>query len=452
MAALLPSYILSDTGSESSLTSSPTTPVAESWLDKPTIDLDFIDLDDNIITKTPTSVTKNARTTAEKTATIETNSNKMPLLPSLLSSKATPLPLPHSPWSMTSSYPPSAFWSSTIWNNSIASPTSPTLQHQPRRQSMIHYENNNNNYRSGQRRQSDFMGDGPRRFSTTSSSPDKKIWRTDDFLSEQQTPPLSRVPLTCTNGTNNSITAQNELSPELLQHIDDYFSPTGTIGVTARSCPSPSPPLSSSFSTTRTINSTSTFPPTLITTNNNNLTSSSATIGGDDTLSMGKGIPLHQLAPTTKLFMVELTHGTKPEVFYINNIEEENEMVQMDDLVIVEADRGHDLGKIISSDMSMDDFSSDLVVRRLYRLATEAEIATLPSKTHDEAKALLVCQSKIKEKGLPMQVISAEYQWDRRKLTFHFIAEERVDFRELVRELFKLYKTRIWMCAAKHPY
>ena len=41
---------------------------------------------------------------------------------------------------------------------------------------------------------------------------------------------------------------------------------------------------------------------------------------------------------------------------------------------------------------------------------------------------------------------------DRRKLTFHFIAEERVDFRELVRELFKLYKTRIWMCAAKHPY
>ena len=113
--------------------------------------------------------------------------------------------------------------------------------------------------------------------------------------------------------------------------------------------------------------------------------------------------------------MVELTHGTKPEVFYMNNneeeVEEHKEMVQMDDLVIVEADRGHDLGKIISSDISMNDFSSDLVVRRLYRLATEAEIATLPAKAHDEAKALLVCQSKIREKGLPMQVISAEYQW-----------------------------------------
>ncbi|KAL9557758.1 hypothetical protein MBANPS3_001228 [Mucor bainieri] len=36
---------------------------------------------------------------------------------------------------------------------------------------------------------------------------------------------------------------------------------------------------------------------------------------------------------------------------------------------------------------------------------------------------------------------------DRRKLTFYFVAEKRVDFRELVRELFKLYKTRIWMCA-----
>ncbi|KAI9498521.1 PSP1 C-terminal conserved region-domain-containing protein, partial [Zychaea mexicana] len=125
--------------------------------------------------------------------------------------------------------------------------------------------------------------------------------------------------------------------------------------------------------------------------------------------------------------------------------------VHVGDLAIVEADRGHDLGRVVASNLAANLFPPDLVVRRLYRLATEAEIATLPAKVHDEAKALLVCQSKIKEKDLPMQVVSAEYQWDRRKLTFHFVAEERVDFRELVRELFKLYKTRIWMCAAKHP-
>ena len=44
-----------------------------------------------------------------------------------------------------------------------------------------------------------------------------------------------------------------------------------------------------------------------------------------------------------------------------------------------------------------------------------------------------------------MKIIDAEYQYDRHKLTFYFEAEGRVDFRELVRELFGVYKTRIWM-------
>lgn len=46
-----------------------------------------------------------------------------------------------------------------------------------------------------------------------------------------------------------------------------------------------------------------------------------------------------------------------------------------------------------------------------------------------------------------MDVVDAEYQWDRNKLTFYFIADRRIDFRELVRDLFRIYKTRIWMCA-----
>lgn len=46
---------------------------------------------------------------------------------------------------------------------------------------------------------------------------------------------------------------------------------------------------------------------------------------------------------------------------------------------------------------------------------------------------------------LAMEITDAEWQWDRRKLTFFYLADQRVDFRELVRELFRLYKTRIWM-------
>ncbi|CEG84642.1 Putative PSP1 family protein [Rhizopus microsporus] len=72
-------------------------------------------------------------------------------------------------------------------------------------------------------------------------------------------------------------------------------------------------------------------------------------------------------------------------------------------------------------------------------------------KAQDEQKALEICQQRIKQRKLPMKVVDAEYQWDRRKLTFYFEAEHRIDFRELVRELFKIYKTRIWMCVVTVP-
>ena len=86
-----------------------------------------------------------------------------------------------------------------------------------------------------------------------------------------------------------------------------------------------------------------------------------------------------------------------------------------------------------------------VVPKRLFRLAEANEVTMLFSKSQDEAKALAVCQTKIRQRNLPMEVVDAEYQWDRRKLTFYFVADRRIDFRELVRELFKLYKTRIWM-------
>jgi cell fate regulator YaaT (PSP1 superfamily) len=69
----------------------------------------------------------------------------------------------------------------------------------------------------------------------------------------------------------------------------------------------------------------------------------------------------------------------------------------------------------------------------------------LLAKSQDEAKALQLCQSKVRQKKLPMEVIDAEYQWDRRKLTFYFVAEKRIDFRELVRELFRFVSFVLWV-------
>lgn len=58
---------------------------------------------------------------------------------------------------------------------------------------------------------------------------------------------------------------------------------------------------------------------------------------------------------------------------------------------------------------------------------------------------LQTIREKATERGYPMTVLDAEYQFDRHKLTFYFEADRRIDFRELVSELFSQYKTRIWM-------
>ncbi|KAI9261495.1 PSP1 C-terminal conserved region-domain-containing protein [Phascolomyces articulosus] len=171
--------------------------------------------------------------------------------------------------------------------------------------------------------------------------------------------------------------------------------------------------------------------------------------------------------------MVEFKAG-RSEIYYSTI------PVEKEDWVIVEADRGRDLGKVVAKDLPADQVALLLQStqsgmwedpatnnsnsgtsgssppttpsttsmpspKRICRLATTAEITLLVTKRQDEQKALLICQTKSKQKKLLMDIVDAEYQWDRRKLTFYFVAERRVDFRELVRDLFKIYKTRIWM-------
>merc|ERR1711871_1818690 len=69
----------------------------------------------------------------------------------------------------------------------------------------------------------------------------------------------------------------------------------------------------------------------------------------------------------------------------------------------------------------------------------------MPRKRIEEKAALEVCRAKAQQRKLPMSVVGAEYQFDRHKLTFYFEADRRIDFRELVRDLFSVYKTRIWL-------
>ncbi|KAF9261530.1 PSP1-domain-containing protein [Marasmius fiardii PR-910] len=208
--------------------------------------------------------------------------------------------------------------------------------------------------------------------------------------------------------------------------------------------------------------------------------------------NLGKGLPLSSLPPTWPLFIVEFKAG-RTDLFYLTDQVASNltqaqinghvgeKPVKVGDLVIVEADRGRDLGRVVNDSITVNEVERWLETREhqqgqfgsqwgeqpmspggsgggastkkeinpkmIYGKAGAQEITQLAIKMQDEAKALQLCQSKVRAKKLPMEVVDAEYQWDRRKLTFYFVAEKRIDFRELVRELFRLYKTRIWMAS-----
>ncbi|PYI05016.1 hypothetical protein BO78DRAFT_448221 [Aspergillus sclerotiicarbonarius CBS 121057] len=194
----------------------------------------------------------------------------------------------------------------------------------------------------------------------------------------------------------------------------------------------------------------------------------------------------------------------RADVFYIQ--EDTGLQVKPGDLVIVEADRGTDLGTIQHANVSMQrarelkqqyaeehykwlmmfsrqgqtgaanvvnpsggvpglnnrsaiggmgphgphgmqDSAADIKPKLIKRLAQNHEILTLRDKEGNEAKAKRVCQQKVSEHRLNMEILDAEFQMDWKKLTFYYFADSYINFNSLVTDLFKIYKTRIWMSA-----
>lgn len=106
---------------------------------------------------------------------------------------------------------------------------------------------------------------------------------------------------------------------------------------------------------------------------------------------------------------------------------------------------------IVNSHSNEDnEFIVTLPTKQVLRFATPKEIHKISGKFLEEKKAFITCFNKIKELNLhnDLQLINVEYQSDFKKLIFYYFAGfKRIDFRGLIKELFKIYKTRIWLCA-----
>ncbi len=117
--------------------------------------------------------------------------------------------------------------------------------------------------------------------------------------------------------------------------------------------------------------------------------------------------------------------------------------IKKGDRCIVETARGQELGWVVSDpeDREEADFSTPL--RPVLRIATEEDFETNSKNREKEKDAIRICKEKIRKHELEMKLIDAEYTFDRSKLLFYFTADGRIDFRELVKDLAGVFRTRI---------
>ena len=113
------------------------------------------------------------------------------------------------------------------------------------------------------------------------------------------------------------------------------------------------------------------------------------------------------------------------------------------DHVIVETARGMECGKVVIAPREVPDESVPPNLRTVHRIADASDLARIEENRAREREACTVCEEKIRELGLKMKLVDVELTFDLSKMLFYFTADGRVDFRQLVRELAGVFRTRI---------
>lgn len=111
--------------------------------------------------------------------------------------------------------------------------------------------------------------------------------------------------------------------------------------------------------------------------------------------------------------------------------------------VVIDTARGAEFGTVVKGNHDVSATEMVAALRKVIRKATPVDIRTAKELRSREEKALMACQEKADELGLDMQLVSAEWAFDSSKLIFFFTSDGRVDFRELVKILASMFRTRI---------
>ncbi len=126
-------------------------------------------------------------------------------------------------------------------------------------------------------------------------------------------------------------------------------------------------------------------------------------------------------------------------VYYLDNGED----IRRNDLVLVVGEFGLEVAKVVlgPKEVSADEVGRDL--KAIVRKLTDEDLSQHKKNVEDAQKAKYVFKQLVKKHSLPMKVVHVKYTFDRSRLIFYFSSETRVDFRDLVKDLAKVFKTRI---------
>ena len=117
--------------------------------------------------------------------------------------------------------------------------------------------------------------------------------------------------------------------------------------------------------------------------------------------------------------------------------------IKKGDCVIVETARGIEFGTVVGEPRMVEEENVIQPLKPVIRIANERDREQEAANKEKEKEAFQICLEKIKKHGLEMKLIDAEYTFDNNKVLFYFTADGRIDFRELVKDLASVFKTRI---------
>ncbi len=128
------------------------------------------------------------------------------------------------------------------------------------------------------------------------------------------------------------------------------------------------------------------------------------------------------------------------KIYYFDS---DNQAFDIGGKAIVETVRGIECGTVAIGNREVPEERLVLPLKKVIRKASPADLENYENNQKKEREALDICRKKVAEHNLPMRLIDAEYTFDMGKIIFYFTADGRVDFRELVKDLAGIFKTRI---------